>query len=85
MACRLATLPPADQRQAERFHETLKARLNLLVSTSLEALHVAMAEFIKFYNYRCHHEEVGPPRPQMFTMADGRDLKKEERGKAGNL
>jgi transposase-like protein len=35
----------------ERFHETLKVRLNLLVYTSPEALREVMAEFIGFYKY----------------------------------
>ena len=40
---------PQTNGKLERSHETLKARLNLLVFTSPEALLAAMAEFIKFY------------------------------------
>jgi hypothetical protein len=39
---------PPDQWKLERFHETLKARLNLLVYTSPEVLRAAMADFIRF-------------------------------------
>lgn len=39
---------PEINGKLERFHETLKARLNLLVFTSPEALRVAMGEFIEF-------------------------------------
>jgi hypothetical protein len=47
----------------ERFHETLKARLNLLVYTSPEELRRALAEFIEFYNYRRYHEGIGNVTP----------------------
>ena len=45
------------------FHETLKARLNLLVFTSPEALRAAMAEFIEFYNCHRYHEGIGNVTP----------------------
>jgi len=48
-----------------RFHETLKARLNLLVLTSPEALRAAMADFIEFHNHRRYHERSGN-----VTLAD---------------
>jgi putative transposase len=57
----------------ERFQETLKARLNLLVFRSPEALRAAMAEFIEFYNHRRYHEGVGNVRP-----ADVYDGRREE-------
>jgi transposase InsO family protein len=43
---------PQTNGKIERFHETLKARLNLLAYTSLEELRRALAEFIAFYNQR---------------------------------
>ena len=54
---------PQTQGKLERFHETLKARLNLLVYTSPESLRAAMAEFIDFYNYRRYHEGIGNVSP----------------------
>jgi putative transposase len=51
--------PPQTNGKLERFHETLKARLNLLVFTSPEALREAMAEFIEFYNCHRYHEGIG--------------------------
>jgi putative transposase len=45
------------------YARTLKARLNLLVFTSPEALREAMAEFIEFYNYRRYHEGIGNVTP----------------------
>ena len=42
----------------QRFHETLKSRLNLLAFTSPEAMRAAMAEFIEQYNHRRYHEEI---------------------------
>jgi len=54
---------PQTNGKLERFHETLKARLNLLVFTSPEALRVAMAEFIEFYNRRRYHEGIGNVTP----------------------
>jgi transposase InsO family protein len=54
---------PQTNGKLERFHETLKARLNLLVFTSPEALRAAMGEFIEFYKYRRYHEGVGNVTP----------------------
>jgi len=54
---------PQTHGKLERFHETLKARLNLLVFTSPEALRAAMAEFIEFYNYHRYHEGIGNVTP----------------------
>jgi putative transposase len=54
---------PQTNGKLERFHETLKARLNLLVYTSLEALREAMAEFIGLYNHRRYHEWIGNVTP----------------------
>ena len=54
---------PQTNGKLERFHETLKARLNLLVFTSPEALQETMAEFIEFYNHRRYHEGIGNVTP----------------------
>ncbi len=54
---------PQTNGKLERFHETLKARLNLLVFTSPEALRMAMAEFIEFYKYQRYHEGIGNVTP----------------------
>jgi putative transposase len=60
---RCAPHHPQTNGKIERFHETLKARLNLLVYTSPEALRAALAEFIEFYNQRRYHEGVGNVTP----------------------
>jgi putative transposase len=54
---------PQTNGKLERFHETLKARLNLLVYTSPEELWRAMAEFIEYYNQRRYHEGIGNVTP----------------------
>ena len=54
---------PHANGKLERFHETLPARLNLLVFTSPEALRAAMAALIEFYNYRRYHEGTGNVTP----------------------
>jgi RNA-directed DNA polymerase len=54
---------PQTNGKIERFHETLKARLNLLVYTSPDELRRAMAEFIEFYNQRRYHEGIGNVTP----------------------
>ena len=54
---------PQTQGKLERFHETLKARLNLLVYTSPESLRAAMAEFIDFYKQHRYHEGIGNVTP----------------------
>lgn len=60
---RCAPHHPQTNGKIERFPETLKARLNLLVYTSPEELRRAMAEFIKFYNHRRYHEGIGNVTP----------------------
>lgn len=54
---------PQTNGKLERFHETLKARLNLVVVTSPEALRAALAEFIEFYKYRRYHEGIDHVTP----------------------
>jgi len=60
---RCAPHHPQTNGKIERFHETLKARLNLLVYTSPVQLRAAMAEFIEFYNHRRYHEGIGNVTP----------------------
>ena len=60
---RCAPHHPQTNGKIERFHETLKARLNLLVYTGPGQLRAAMAEFIEFYNQRRYHEGVGNVTP----------------------
>lgn len=52
-----------DQWQIERFHETLKARMNLLVYTSPGELRRTMQQFIAYYNHRRYHEAIGNVTP----------------------
>src|SRR5713226_9742271 len=54
---------PQTNGKLERFHETLKARVNLPVYTSPDQLRSAMAEFIEFYNHRRYHEGIGNVAP----------------------
>jgi transposase InsO family protein len=54
---------PQTTGKLERFHETLKARINLLVYTSPDLLRAAMADFIRFYNHERYHEGIGNVTP----------------------
>jgi len=54
---------PQTNGKLERFHQTLKTRLNVLVYTSPEALERAMAEFIEYYNQVRYHEGIGNVAP----------------------
>jgi putative transposase len=54
---------PQTNGKIERFHETLKARMNLLVYTSPDELRRTMQEFIDYYNYRRYHEAIGNVTP----------------------
>ena len=60
---RCAPHHPQTNGKIERFHETLKARLNLLVYTSAEELRRALDAFIEFYNQRRYHEGIGNVTP----------------------
>jgi RNA-directed DNA polymerase len=54
---------PQTNGKIERFHETLKARMNLLVYTSPEELRRSMQNFIEYYNHRRYHEALGNVTP----------------------
>jgi hypothetical protein len=54
---------PQTNGKLERFHGTLKARVNLRVFTSPEALRTAVAESIECYNYHRYHEGIGNVTP----------------------
>jgi len=54
---------PQTNGKLERFHETLKGRMNLLVWSSPEQLRAAIVEFIEFYNQRRYHEGIGNVAP----------------------
>ena len=54
---------PRTSGKLERFHETLKAQVNLLVWTSPEQLRAAIVEFIEFHNHRRYHERIGNVAP----------------------
>ena len=54
---------PQTNGKIERFHETLKSRVNLLVYSSPEELRRAIGEFIEFYNHRRYHEGIGKEAP----------------------
>lgn len=54
---------PQTNGKIERFHETLRARMNLLVYTSPDELRRTMQEFINYYNHRRYHEAIGNVTP----------------------
>jgi RNA-directed DNA polymerase len=54
---------PQTNGKIERFHETLRARMNLLVYTSPDELRRTMQAFIDYYNHRRYHEAVGNVTP----------------------
>jgi transposase InsO family protein len=54
---------PQTNGKIGRFHETLRARMNLLVYTSPDELHRTMQDFIAHYNHRRYHEAIGKVTP----------------------
>jgi putative transposase len=83
---RCAPHHPQTNGKIERFHETLKARLNLLVYTSPEQLRAAMAEFIEFYNQRRYHEGIGNVTPaDVYYGRRGQILQRREEQKRQTL
>jgi putative transposase len=54
---------PQTNGKIERFHETLRARMNLLVYTSPDELSRTMQDFIDYYNHRRYHEAIGNVTP----------------------
>jgi predicted nucleic acid-binding protein len=83
---RCAPHHPQTNGKIERFHETLKARLNLLVYTSPEELRRALAEFIEFYNHWRYHEGIGNVTPADVYYGRGAEiLKRREAQKQQTL
>ncbi len=77
---------PQTNGKLERFHETLKARLNLLVYTSPESLRAAMADFIDFYNYRRYHEGIKNVTPaDVYFGRQEEILKRREEQKQATI
>jgi putative transposase len=77
---------PQTNGKLERFHETLKARTNLLVWTSPEELRRAIAEFIEFYNQRRYHEGIGNVAPaEVYYGRREEILKRREEQKRQTL
>jgi len=70
---------PQTNGKLERFHETLKARLNLLVFSSPEALRAAMAEFIEFYNYHRYHAGIGNVTPADVSFGRREEILKRRK------
>lgn len=60
---RCSPYQPQTNGKLERFHETLKARVNLLVYSSTEELRRSIGEFIEFYNHRRYYEGIGNVAP----------------------
>jgi putative transposase len=60
---RCAPHHPQTNGKLERFHQTLKARLNLLVYPSPDCLRQAMHAFIEYYNHCRYHEGIGNVAP----------------------
>lgn len=54
---------PQTNGKLERFHRTAKAKVNVFVYDSPEALTRAMDEFVTYYNYRRYHEALGNVTP----------------------
>jgi RNA-directed DNA polymerase len=54
---------PQTNGKIERFHETLRARMNLLVYTSPDEPPRTMQDFIAYYNHRRYHEAIGNVTP----------------------
>ena len=71
---------PQTNGKLERFQETLKARVNLLVYPVPEYLRRAIAEFIGFYNHRRYHEGIGnvAPADVYYGRRDGILQRREE-------
>ena len=77
---------PQTNGKLERFHETLKARLNLLVFRSPAALRAAMGEFIEFYNHRRYHEGIGNVTPvDVYSRRREEMLKRRKAQKQATL
>jgi len=76
---RCAPYHPQTNGKIERFHQSMKTRLNLLVYTSPESLERAMEEFIQFYNHERYHEGVGNVTPADVYYGRREDILKRRK------
>jgi len=85
---------PQTNGKLERYHRTAKARVNLFIYDSSEALAKAMSEFVAYYNYQRYHEALDTVTPadayygrKDAILARRREVKRETltARKAANL
>ena len=58
-----APFDPQTNGKLERYHRTAKAKVNLFVYHSPEALREAMESFVNYYNYLRYHEALDNVTP----------------------
>lgn len=58
-----APFHPQTNGKLERYHRTAKAKVNLFVYHSPEALREAMASSVDYYNYQRYHEALDNVTP----------------------
>ncbi len=54
---------PQTNGKLERYHRTAKAKVNLFIYHSPEALREAMASFVDYYNHQRYHEALDNVTP----------------------
>jgi putative transposase len=70
---------PQTNGKIERYHRTIKGELNLVPYEVPGDLEKAIAEFVKYYNYRRYHEGLGDVTP--YDVYTGRHLEVIQRRK----
>ena len=80
ICCYYSPHHPQSNGKLERFHETLNARVNLVVYTGPDQLRAALAEFIVFYNHQRYHEGIGNMTPADVYLRQKKRNPETERG-----
>ena len=70
---------PQTNGKIERFHKSLKGKVNLMVWDSADALKAELGQFISYYNSKRYHESLGNVTPDDVFFGKRESIIEERR------